>query len=103
MTTSTFIPNRRGIWPNGKHDQAYIVRNILPECVFLHPRGQTSPGNVVHCAKPAAGEEPFAVLLADEFIISDGAGVTAKPIRASETTEKTQLNVMDDEGEEISK
>lgn len=49
------------------------------------------------------GHEPFAVLLADDFIVADGLGVTADLVRAFEATGKSQLSVMQVEGEDISK
>ena len=90
----------------GRHEQADMVRNILPEgveCVFVRQPEQLGLGHAVLCAERVVGDEPFAVLLADDFIDADGAGVTADLVRAFEATGKSQLSVMQVEGEEISK
>lgn len=90
----------------GKHEQADMVRNILPnnvECVFVRQPEQLGLGHAVLCAERVVGDEPFAVLLADDFVVADGAGVTAAMVREFELTGKSQLSVMEVEGEEISK
>ncbi len=45
------------------------------------------------------GNDPFAVLLADDFLTYEGAGVTADLARAFETSGKTQLSVMEVNGQ----
>ena len=90
----------------GKHAQADMVRNILPtnvECVFVRQPEQLGLGHAVLCAERVVGDEPFAVLLADDFVVADGAGVTADLVREFEFSGKSQLSVMKVEGEEISK
>lgn len=90
----------------GKHAQADMVRNILPksvECVFVRQPEQLGLGHAVLCAERVVGDEPFAVLLADDFIVSDDRGVTADLVRAFEATGKSQLSVMKVEDEDISK
>lgn len=90
----------------GKYEQADMVRNILPanvECVFVRQPEQLGLGHAVLCAERVVGDEPFAVLLADDFIVAEGAGVTADLIRGFEATGKSQLSVMQVEGEDISK
>lgn len=83
-----------------------MVRNILPmnvECVFVRQPEQLGLGHAVLCAERVVSDEPFAVLLADDFIVANGSGVTADLVRAFEATGKSQLSVMKVEGEEISK
>ena len=90
----------------GKHEQADMVRNILPnnvECVFVRQPEQLGLGHAVLCAERVVGDDPFAVLLADDFIVAEGAGVTADLVRAFEATGKSQLSVMQFECEDISK
>lgn len=90
----------------GKHEQADMVRNILPtnvECVFVRQPEQLGLGHAVLCAERVVGDEPFAVLLADDFIVANGVGVTGDLVRAFEATGKSQLSVMQVEGEDISK
>ena len=90
----------------GKSEQAEMVRNILPsgvECIFVRQPKQLGLGHAVLCAERAVGNEPFAVLLADDFLTYDGAGVTSDLIKAYENSGKTQLSVMQVDGPDISK
>ena len=90
----------------GQHEQANMVKNILPtgvDCIFVRQSEQLGLGHAILCAQSAVGNEPFAVLLADDFIIHEGAGVTADLTRAFQTSGKTQLSVMEVNGPDISK
>ena len=64
---------------------------------------QLGLGHAVLCAQRAVGNEPFAVLLADDFLISDGEGTTTELVRSFEASNKTQLSVMEVNGQDISK
>ena len=51
-----------------------IVRNILPEgvsCAYVRQKSPLGLGHAILCAKQLVGNEPFAVLLADD-LIQDG-------------------------------
>lgn len=90
----------------GKHEQADMVRNILPkgvECIFVRQPEQLGLGHAVLCAERATGGEPFAVLLADDFLTYSGAGVTSNLVQAYSLSGKTQLSVMKVDGTDISK
>ena len=90
----------------GKHEQADMVRNILPkgiECIFVRQSEQLGLGHAVLCAERAIGGDPFAVLLADDFLTSSGLGVTSELVQAYSQSRKTQLSVMQVDGPEISK
>ena len=50
--------------------------------VFCAQPEQLGLGHAVLCAERAVGNEPFAVILADDFITYDGKGVTADLLRA---------------------
>lgn len=90
----------------GKAEQAEMVKNILPagvECIFVRQPEQLGLGHAVLCAERAVGNDPFAVLLADDFLTYEGAGVTADLARGFEASGKTQLSVMEVQGPDISK
>lgn len=90
----------------GKNDQADMIRNILPkgvECIFMRQPEQLGLGHAVLCAERAVGTDPFAVLLADDFLTGSEHGVTADLARAFEATGKSQLSVMEVNGPDISK
>jgi UTP--glucose-1-phosphate uridylyltransferase len=90
----------------GKVEQADMVKNLLPEgveCIFVRQPEQLGLGHAVLCAERAVGNEPFAVLLADDFLAYEGNGVTADLARAFAASGKTQLSVMEVNDPDISK
>jgi UTP--glucose-1-phosphate uridylyltransferase len=61
----------------GKQQLLDLVRNVIPKhvtCVFIRQSAPLGLGHAVLCARPVVGEEPFAVLLADDFMDVDGGG-----------------------------
>ncbi|PMC19333.1 UTP--glucose-1-phosphate uridylyltransferase [Oligella urethralis] len=55
----------------GKHELLEIVRGILPtnvNCIYIRQPAPLGLGHAVLCAEPVVGNEPFAVLLADDLI-----------------------------------
>ena len=90
----------------GKIEQADMVHSILPqgvECIFVRQPEQLGLGHAVLCAERAVGSDPFAVLLADDFLTHEGAGVTADLVKGYEASGRTQLSVMEVNGPDISK
>ena len=82
---------------SGKGVQADMVHNILPphvECIFVRQAEQLGLGHAVLCAERAVAGEPFAVLLADDFLTDYTAGVTADLVGAFEKTGNSQISVM---------
>ena len=56
---------------SGKTEQLEQVRKITPEgvtCVYLRQRQALGLGHAVLCAEPVVGDEPFAIILADDLI-----------------------------------
>ncbi len=90
----------------GKDAQADMVRNIIPagvECIFVRQAEQLGLGHAVLCAERAVGVDPFAVLLADDFLTDYEPGVTANLVQAFMSSGKSQLSVMEVDGPDISK
>ena len=70
-----------------KHEMLEMVRNILPpqvSCIYIRQAEPLGLGHAVLCAKPAVGEEPFAVLLADDLIDGRGKGCLAQMVEQFE-------------------
>ena len=89
-----------------KHDQADMVKNILPdgvECIFVRQPEQLGLGHAVLCAERVVGNEPFAVLLADDFLTCSGSGVTFDLVNAFAASGTSQLSVMEVQGADIAK
>ena len=90
----------------GKDAQADMVRNIIPagvECIFVRQAEQLGLGHAVSCAERVVGSDPFAVLLADDFLTDYAPGVTADLIKGYTKSGKSQLSVMEVHGPDISK
>jgi UTP--glucose-1-phosphate uridylyltransferase len=53
-----------------------LVRNVIPKnitCIYIRQSAPLGLGHAVLCARPVVGDEPFAVLLADDFMdVDDG-------------------------------
>jgi len=80
----------------GKNEQADMVHNIIPphvECIFVRQAEQLGLGHAVLCAERAVAGDPFAVLLADDFLTDYASGVTADLLDAFEKTGNSQLLV----------
>jgi UTP--glucose-1-phosphate uridylyltransferase len=60
----------------GKSAMLNVVRNILPHsvhCVYIRQSEALGLGHAVLCAKDVVGDEPFAVILADDLLDADPA------------------------------
>lgn len=58
----------------GKDDMREMVRNIIIKgvnCVFVRLPDALGLGHAVLCAAPVIGDEPFSVILADDFMRGD--------------------------------
>ena len=73
---------------------ADMVKNILPkgvECIFVRQPEQLGLGHAVLCAERVVGNEPFALLLADDFLTYKGNGITSDLIRDLKKLAKLNL------------
>lgn len=58
----------------GKTELLRILREVVPKgvsCVYVRQAEPLGLGHAVLCAKPVVGDEPFAVILADDLIDGD--------------------------------
>lgn len=86
--------------------QAKQVRNILPDgvqCIFVRQPEQLGLGHAILCAERAVGREPFAVLLADDFLTDYSPGVTRDLVEEFNKTGNPQISVMNVGLEDVSK
>ena len=60
----------------GKQQLLELVQNVIPKhisCIYIRQSAPLGLGHAVLCARPVVGNEPFAVLLADDFMdVPDG-------------------------------
>jgi len=80
----------------GKDKLLEIVRTILPphvSCIYLRQPEALGLGHAVLCAKPVVGNEPFAILLADDLIHNDAKGVVEQMAEVHERTGASVLSV----------
>jgi UTP--glucose-1-phosphate uridylyltransferase len=79
----------------GKEELLKKVQNVLPEnvsCVYLRQSEALGLGHAVLCAESVVGNEPFAVILADDLIRGEGGkGAIAQ---MAEIYEKYQCSVI---------
>ena len=64
----------RALTDSGKSDLLESVRNIVPDgvtCIYIRQGEPLGLGHAVLCARPAVGDEPFFVHLADDLIAGD--------------------------------
>lgn len=55
----------------GKRQLLDMVQNVIPKhinCIYIRQSAPLGLGHAVLCARPVVGDEPFAVLLADDFM-----------------------------------
>lgn len=60
-----------------KRAELDLVQNIIPgnvKCIYIRQNQALGLGHAVLCAKPAVGNNPFAVVLADDMILSKKRG-----------------------------
>jgi len=90
---------------SGKHELRDLVRNIVPKgvsCIFIRQPEALGLGHAVLCAEPAVGQEPFAVLLADD-VIRAAVQPTVALAQAYAQTPGTILSVTNVPQEDVSK
>ncbi len=82
----------------GKTELLALIRDVLPRnvrAVFVTQTEALGLGHAVLCAKPVVGNEPFAVLLADDLIWSRGAGALKQMADLAERESASVIAVQD--------
>lgn len=81
---------------SGKQDAFNLVRNILPKNVSFSYVRQPEPlglGDAVLCAKNVVGNQPFAVLLADDIIDDGKSGCLSQMVDVFQKTHSSVVAV----------
>jgi len=81
---------------NKKQDLLEIVKNVLPEgvnCTYIRQRDPLGLGHAVLCAQNVVGDEPFAVLLADDLIDGSDQLCLQQMVQAYEKTGNSVIAV----------
>jgi UTP--glucose-1-phosphate uridylyltransferase len=66
----------RELEAKGRHETLNILRGIVPSyasCIFIRQPAPLGLGHAVLCSRPAVGDEPFFVHLADDLIDAEEA------------------------------
>ena len=72
-----------------------LVQEILPanvSCIYIRQAEALGLGHAVLCAKPVVGDEPFAVILADDLIAGE-PGAMEQMVRLFDDTHSSVLGV----------
>jgi UTP--glucose-1-phosphate uridylyltransferase len=80
----------------GKVETLKLIQNILPphvSCVFIRQSEALGLGHAVYCARPVIGNEPFAVILADDLIEDGNRGCMAQMVKLYEQKHSSILGV----------
>jgi UTP--glucose-1-phosphate uridylyltransferase len=80
----------------GKDDLLSIVHNVLPEgvnCVYIRQPEALGLGHAVLCAKNVVGNNPFAVILADDLIDDGDRGCLAQMVSSYDEYQCSMLGV----------
>ena len=85
---------------SGKHALLALVRSVQPDdmdCAFVRQPRSLGLGHAVLCAEPLVGNEPFAVLLADDLMMGPQGGepVLAQMVQAFRQQGRSLLAVQE--------
>ena len=80
----------------GKRQLLELVQNVIPKhvsCIYIRQPAALGLGHAVLCARPVIGEDPFAVLLADDFM-DTASGIKPVLHQMTELFEQEQCSVL---------
>lgn len=90
----------------GKTELLNVVRSIVPEnvsCVYIRQPEALGLGHAVLCAKRVIGNDPFAVILADDLLDGENNGVVSQMASVYEKQQCSVLGVEEVPQEETDK
>ena len=79
-----------------KYDLLSVIQHIVPEgvsCIYVRQQEALGLGHAVLCAKPVVGDEPFAVILADDLIDGKDSPCLAQMVDIYESQQCSVLAV----------
>lgn len=82
----------------GKTEMVDFLHNLIPphvSCVFIRQSEALGLGHAVLCAKPVVGNEPFAVILADDLVEDGQRGCTKQLVDLFDDTQASVIAVED--------
>ncbi len=82
----------------GKDKTLEAVQNIVPphvDCIYIRQSEALGLGHAVLCAQKAVGDEPFAVLLADDLIDGGNKGCIKQMVEQFEQTRQSVIAVQE--------
>ncbi|WP_019865535.1 UTP--glucose-1-phosphate uridylyltransferase GalU [Methylovulum miyakonense] len=80
----------------GKTELLALLRNTVPphvSCIFIRQAEALGLGHAVYCARPVVGDEPFAIILADDLIEDADRGCMAQMVKVYQETHCSVLGV----------
>ncbi|MBE0437147.1 MAG: UTP--glucose-1-phosphate uridylyltransferase GalU [Methylomicrobium sp.] len=80
----------------GKIQTLRMIQNIVPphvSCVYIRQSEALGLGHAVYCARPIVGDEPFAVILADDLIEDKDRGCTRQMVSVFNQERSSVLGV----------
>ncbi len=89
----------------GKVIEANLIKNIIPtnvECIFVRQPEQLGLGHAILCSERVVGNEPFTILLADDFLLTENKTLTQELIEAYQSNGMTQISAIKVSKKEIS-
>jgi len=81
----------------GKLELLRLTREVIPEgvnCIYIRQSEPLGLGHAVLCAQPVIKNEPFVVILADDFMVSD-VSVTRQMVEVFDRHHSSVLGVQD--------
>ncbi len=82
----------------GKAELLRITREVIPDginCIYMRQSEPLGLGHAVLCAQAVIKDEPFAVILADDFMVAEASAVTQQMVQVYEKHFNSVLAVHD--------